>query len=70
MMVSGDTGPAHIATALGTPMVGIYGPTDPTCAAALTTSTMPVSGAGTYQSAAFPTNTLGTYRWIARQVSA
>ena len=28
--VSGDTGPAHIATAVGTPIVGIYGPTRPT----------------------------------------
>jgi heptosyltransferase-1 len=27
VMVSGDTGPAHIATAVGTPLVGIYGPT-------------------------------------------
>jgi lipopolysaccharide heptosyltransferase I len=29
LMVSGDTGPAHIASALGTPLVGIYGPTRP-----------------------------------------
>jgi lipopolysaccharide heptosyltransferase I len=29
LMVSGDTGPLHIATALGTPVVGIFGPTDP-----------------------------------------
>ncbi len=29
LMVSGDTGPAHIASAVGTPMVGIYGPTRP-----------------------------------------
>jgi lipopolysaccharide heptosyltransferase I len=29
LMVSGDTGPTHIAAALGTPMVGIYGPTRP-----------------------------------------
>jgi lipopolysaccharide heptosyltransferase I len=29
VMVSGDTGPAHIASALGTPIVGIYGPTRP-----------------------------------------
>jgi ADP-heptose:LPS heptosyltransferase len=28
-MVSGDTGPAHIASAVGTPLVGIYGPTRP-----------------------------------------
>ena len=29
MMVSGDTGPTHIAAAVGTPIVGIYGPTRP-----------------------------------------
>ena len=29
LMVSGDTGPLHIAAALGTPVVGIYGPSDP-----------------------------------------
>jgi heptosyltransferase I len=30
VMVSGDTGPTHIASAVGTPLVGIYGPTRPT----------------------------------------
>jgi ADP-heptose:LPS heptosyltransferase len=29
VMVSGDTGPLHLAAAMGTPVVGIYGPTDP-----------------------------------------
>lgn len=29
LMVSGDTGPLHIAAAVGTPIVGIFGPTDP-----------------------------------------
>ena len=29
VMVSGDTGPTHIAAAVGTPLVGIYGPTRP-----------------------------------------
>lgn len=29
VVVSGDTGPLHIATAAGTPTVGIFGPTDP-----------------------------------------
>jgi heptosyltransferase-1 len=29
VMVSGDTGPTHLATAVGTPLVGIYGPTRP-----------------------------------------
>lgn len=30
LMVSGDTGPLHIAAALGTPVVGLFGPTVPT----------------------------------------
>jgi len=29
VMVSGDTGPTHVAAAVGTPIVGIYGPTRP-----------------------------------------
>jgi len=29
LMISGDTGPMHIAAAVGTPLIGIFGPTDP-----------------------------------------
>jgi lipopolysaccharide heptosyltransferase I len=29
VVVSGDTGPLHLAAALGRPVVGLYGPTDP-----------------------------------------
>ncbi|MDQ1451381.1 MAG: heptosyltransferase [Acidobacteriaceae bacterium] len=29
LVIGGDTGPAHLACALGKPIVGIYGPTDP-----------------------------------------
>ena len=29
LVVSGDTGPLHLAAALGTPVVGLFGPTDP-----------------------------------------
>jgi heptosyltransferase I len=29
LMISGDTGPLHIAAACGTPLIGIFGPTDP-----------------------------------------
>ncbi len=29
LMISGDTGPIHFACAVGTPVVGVYGPTDP-----------------------------------------
>jgi heptosyltransferase-1 len=28
-VVAADTGPLHLAAALGTPVVGLYGPTDP-----------------------------------------
>lgn len=30
LVVAGDTGPLHLASALGVPVVGLYGPTDPT----------------------------------------
>lgn len=29
LVISGDTGPLHLAAVLGTPVVGLYGPTDP-----------------------------------------
>lgn len=29
LMVSGDSGPLHLASAMGVPVVGLYGPTDP-----------------------------------------
>lgn len=29
LVVAGDTGPLHLASALGAPVVGLYGPTDP-----------------------------------------
>jgi lipopolysaccharide heptosyltransferase I len=29
LVVAGDSGPLHLAVALGTPVVGLYGPTDP-----------------------------------------
>ena len=29
LMISGDTGPLHIAAAMGTPIVALFGPTDP-----------------------------------------
>ena len=29
LVVSGDTGPLHLAAAVGTPIVGLFGPTDP-----------------------------------------
>src|SRR5215471_4235956 len=29
LLISGDTGPLHVATAVGTPVVALFGPTDP-----------------------------------------
>ncbi len=29
VVIAGDTGPLHVAAAVGTPVVGLYGPTDP-----------------------------------------
>jgi len=29
LMISGDTGPLHLAAAMGTPLIGLYGPTSP-----------------------------------------
>jgi ADP-heptose:LPS heptosyltransferase len=29
LVVSGDTGPTHVAGAVGTPVVALFGPTDP-----------------------------------------
>ena len=29
MLIGGDTGPMHLASALGVPVVGIFGPTNP-----------------------------------------
>ena len=29
LFIGGDTGPLHLAVALGTPVIGLYGPTDP-----------------------------------------
>lgn len=29
LVIGGDTGPLHLATALGAQVVGLYGPTDP-----------------------------------------
>jgi heptosyltransferase-1 len=56
-VVSADTGPLHLATALGTPVVGLYGPTDPA-------RNGPYSGEGQHQNIALrnPSKSETTYR--------
>ena len=49
VMVSGDTGPTHIASAVGTPVVGIYGPTRPERNGPLLPGDVSVSRAATCQ---------------------
>jgi lipopolysaccharide heptosyltransferase I len=49
LMVSGDTGPTHIASAVGTPVVGIYGPTRPERNGPLLPEDISVSRAATCQ---------------------
>jgi lipopolysaccharide heptosyltransferase I len=46
LLVSGDTGPLHLAAAVGTPIVGIYGPTDPARNGPLAASDLCVSRHG------------------------
>ena len=38
LLVTGDTGPMHLAAAVGTPVVGVFGPSDPARYAPLTTT--------------------------------
>jgi hypothetical protein len=50
----------------GTVTFQLYGPGDPTCSGAVAfTSTVTVSGDGSYNSAHFTTTTPGTYQWVA-----
>ena len=49
LMVSGDTGPTHIASAVGTPIVGLYGPTRPSRNGPLTSKDVAVSRDATCQ---------------------
>ena len=57
LMVSADTGPLHLGSALGTPVVGLFGPTDP----ARNGPYSPVAGSGD-MSVRNPSNALTTYR--------
>jgi lipopolysaccharide heptosyltransferase I len=49
VMVSGDTGPVHIASAVGTPIVGLFGPTRPSRNGPLSAHDVIVSRAGVCQ---------------------
>jgi len=52
--------------ATGTITFRLFGPNDATCSSpAVFTSTIPVSGNGSYASASFTPTAVGTYRWIA-----
>lgn len=46
LFVGGDTGPLHLAAAVGTPLVAIYGPTDPARNGPFSTSDIALSGSG------------------------
>jgi lipopolysaccharide heptosyltransferase II len=43
VVISSDSGPLHIAAAMGTPVVGIYGPTDPMVNGPITAHGQPVA---------------------------
>ncbi|HEX8629064.1 MAG TPA: Ig-like domain-containing protein [Catenuloplanes sp.] len=54
----------HQAT--GTITFKVYGPDDATCSgAAVTVGSVPVNGNGSYPTAAFTPDAVGTYRWVA-----
>jgi len=46
LLVGGDTGPLHLAAAVGTPLVAIYGPTDPARNGPFSKSDIALSGSG------------------------
>lgn len=46
LFVGGDTGPLHLAAAVGTPLVAIYGPTDPARNGPFSTADIALSGSG------------------------
>ena len=52
VMVANDTGPGHIAAAVGTPLVSVLGPSDPTLWRAWGPSVQVLQGAGTWPEAA------------------
>ena len=55
-----------VATPSGSITFSLYGPNNVTCSgAAIFTTTVPVSGNGTYNSGSFTPSAVGTYNWIA-----
>ncbi len=53
------------AAPTGSILFNLYGPGDTTCSTSIFNSTVPVTGAGSYNSASFATSQAGTYQWTA-----
>jgi hypothetical protein len=63
--ISGEATLAGGSVVTGVITLSVYGPGDATCAHALATTTLAVSGDGIYGSEPFTPRALGTYRWVA-----
>jgi hypothetical protein len=53
------------AAPTGSILFNLYGPGDTTCSTSIFNSTVPVAGAGSYNSASYTTTQAGTYQWRA-----
>jgi heptosyltransferase-1 len=57
LVIAGDTGPLHLAAALGRPVVGLFGPTDP-------------ARTGPYGTGSYRTGSIGTRTRVLRHESS